>query len=73
MWPTRYPADLDDNPVGVKLLRMGRRVSGVMDALPRAHNLLRMEILHGRSLVHCYEPGVTAINETNVNPMNSQP
>jgi len=52
MWPTRYPADLDDNPVGVKLLRMGRRVSGVMDALPRAHNLLRMEILHGRSLVH---------------------
>ena len=32
-----------------------------------------MEILHGRSRLDCYEPGVTAIRGINLNPMNSQP
>ena len=29
-----------------------------------------MEILHGRSRLDCYKPGVTATRETNLNPMN---
>src|SRR2546430_1552347 len=42
-------------------------------ALPRAHNLLRMENPTWSQRHDCYEPGVTALRETNLNPMNSQP
>ena len=58
--------------LGINLIghQHAREAAGVFVA---TGDLLRMEILHGRSRLDCYEPGVTAINEINLNPMNSQP